>query len=195
MAGVIGAVGKALPLIGGGLGLISKIGGGIAGLFNRGNKNKAAGKAQEVFRGIGSVGGALGGFGGNQLREGGQRSQGIQQGAMNMYDRGREAVNYGRQFIGGMRDSYRSGDYGGMMNQVSEGMGRFGQMGRGMVSEGRNLYDQGRQAVGYGQGVYNDMRNQYQSGVNMSQGMRGPSNGINSSMLEEARRRLRPVRF
>jgi hypothetical protein len=180
----------ALPLIGSGLGLVSKIGGGIAGLF----KTKGARKAQQVFGGIGSVGNAISG-GGSTLNEGIQRAGGLVQGAQNMIDRGREAVGYGRDFAGGMRDAFRRRDYVGMMNQASEGINRFGRMGQGMAAEGMNLYDQGRQAADFGRGAYTGMRNQYQSGQNMVMGRQGPANGITPESLKAVRLKRRPVRF
>ena len=91
--------------------------------------------------------------------------------------------------------AFRRRDFGGMLGQIGEGLGRFGQMGQGMLNEGRNMYDQGRQAVDYGSGMYNEVRNQYQSGRNMIRGSQGPANGITSDDLQAAKRRLRPVRF
>jgi hypothetical protein len=184
MGGVVGGIAKGLPLIGSGLGLVSKIGGGISGLF----KTKGAKKAQQFFGGMGSVADHLGGSG-YQFKEGVARAKGLAQGAQNMAGRGREAINYGREFAGGMRDAFRNRDFGGMMNRASEGIDRFGQMGRGMVAEGRNMYDQGRQAYNFGRGVYGDVRSRYESGQNTARGRQGPANGITSGMLQDEIRR------
>jgi hypothetical protein len=218
MAGVAAGIGRALPLVGSGLGLISKIGGGIAGLFNRNGKNKHARRAQEFFGGMGRVATAVGGRG-YSVPEAAQRVGGIARGAQNMVSRGREAIDYGGQFAGGMRDAFQRRDFGGMTDMASRGMERFGQIGRGMIEEGQNMYNQGRDAYRFGRGVFNDMRDRYRGGYgaemrgpsdiyNRGFGMQGPSdiynrgfgmqepaNGITDNMLVRARRRLRPVRM
>lgn len=122
MAAVAKGAMTALPLIGSGL--VSKIGGGIAGLF----KTKGAKKAQQVFGGIGSVGNALSG-GGSMVNEAGQRI--VAQGAQNMIGQGKDMINYGSNLFGGMKNAFYKKDYGGMMNQAFQGINKFGQMGHG----------------------------------------------------------------
>jgi hypothetical protein len=118
------------------------------------------------------------GGGGGALKEGAARAGGLVQGAQNMVGRGREMIDYGRQFAGGMGNAIRNRDFGGAMNQINEGIGRFGQMGRGMYAEGQNMYDQGRDAYRFGRGVVDQGMQRYNQGVmngRVSQGRMAPA--------------------
>jgi hypothetical protein len=160
MAGGLGAIGGALPLVGSGLGLVSKIGSGIAGLFTKDGTNQHAVRAKKFFDGLGGVGNMIGG-GEGKLNEGAARARGLAQGAQNLTV---VAKWLGRQFAGGMGQAIRNRDFGGALNQFTEGMGRFGQMGRGMFAEAGNMYDQGRDMYEFGRQIKKEGERNVQTG-------------------------------
>lgn len=84
----------------------------------------------------------------------------FQQG-QSMFRQGRDMVGQGMGMMQGMRDSWRSGDYGGAISRFGQGMGDLVSRGQDMFQQGRSMFQQGREMVGRGRQMIGGIRDEY----------------------------------